>query len=242
LILREGPECVQEIYRCRDVLPPHVWRDLVFAIASPNWDTFASWEWNAKRHAGYLGDNNWDRLWVPEASSSDNDEDNDEDSEEEGTDVEDKQPPPPLAQVTSEVSGQIYNGNVVRDDTDDMIDHITYHILRAAERGEHFEHPPELTEEEELKVAIIVSAEEEKRAFPGYYDALALSMAPPPPPGLMPPCRCRYGRRPPRPSRDTRNEVWDALVEIGEFAPVCNCLLHRFWNRCNASGTKSLNV
>jgi hypothetical protein len=31
-------------------------------------------------------------------------------------------------------------------------------------------------------VAIIVNAEEEKRAILGYYDALALSMAPPPPP------------------------------------------------------------
>jgi hypothetical protein len=42
--------------------------------------------------------------------------------------------------------------------------------------------PPELTEDEELQVAILVSAEEEKQAFPGLKDALAISVAPPPPP------------------------------------------------------------
>jgi hypothetical protein len=190
-------------------------RDLVFAIASPKWDTFASpnrdtfasWEWNAERHASYLGDSNWDRLWVPEASSSDNDEDDNEDDKEEGVGVKHEKPPPPPAQVTGEVSDQIYNSKVVHDDTDDMIDHVAYHILRVAERGDHFELPPELTEEEELKVAIIATAEEEKRAFPGYYDALALSMAPPP--GSSPP---QPPRTPPRPRRDARNEVWDAWL------------------------------
>jgi hypothetical protein len=46
--------------------------------------------------------------------------------------------------------------------------------------------PPELTEDEQLQVAILVSAEEEKRAFPGLEDALTLSVAPPPPPGPPP--------------------------------------------------------
>jgi hypothetical protein len=32
------------------------------------------------------------------------------------------------------------------------------------------------------------------------------------------------------------------LVENRAIEPVCNCLLHRFWNRCNASWTKSLNL
>jgi hypothetical protein len=27
-----------------------------FAITSPNWDTFAVWEWRPDRRAGYLGD------------------------------------------------------------------------------------------------------------------------------------------------------------------------------------------
>jgi hypothetical protein len=31
-----------------------------------------------------------------------------------------------------------------------------------------------------------------------------------------------------------------SLVEIGEFAPVCKALSHRFWNWCNAFGTKAL--
>jgi hypothetical protein len=76
---------------------------------------------------------------------------------------------------------------VVCDDTNDMVGHVAYHLLLATERSEHFEIPPELTKEEQLEVAVIVIAEEEKRAFPGYYDALALSMAPPPPPGPPPP-------------------------------------------------------
>jgi hypothetical protein len=35
-------------------------------------------------------------------------------------------------------------------------------------------------------VAILITQEEERRAFPGYEDALALSVALPPPPGLPP--------------------------------------------------------
>jgi hypothetical protein len=46
--------------------------------------------------------------------------------------------------------------------------------------------PPELTEEEELTVAVLISEEEERRAFPKLADALVLSVAPPPSPGLPP--------------------------------------------------------
>jgi hypothetical protein len=76
-------------------------------------------------------------------------------------------------------AGQIYNGRVVHDDSDDM------------------------TEEEELAVAILISAEEEKRAFSGFEDALALSVAPPPPPGPSPPQPLWTS---PRPCRDARME------------------------------------
>jgi hypothetical protein len=41
---------------------------------------------------------------------------------------------------------------------------------------------PERTKDEELQVAVFISAEEEKRAFPGLEDALFLSVVPPPPP------------------------------------------------------------
>jgi hypothetical protein len=140
---------------------------------------------------------------VPEASSVDDDEDGEkeeeEDDDEEGVDVEAEQPPPPPPRVTGEVSGQIYNGKMV---CDDMINHVAYHILHASERGEHFEVPPKLTEEEQLEVAVIVSTEEEKRAFAGYYDTLALSVELPPPPWPL--------RMPPRPRRNARNEPWDA--------------------------------
>jgi hypothetical protein len=61
-----------------------------------------------------------------------------------------------------------------------------YNVLLANERSEHYELPPELTEDEQLQVAILVSTEEEKRAFPGLEDALTLSVAPPPPPGPPP--------------------------------------------------------
>jgi hypothetical protein len=61
-----------------------------------------------------------------------------------------------------------------------------YNVLLANERGEHYELPPELTEDEQLQVAILVSAAEEKCAFLGLEDALTLSIAPPPPPGPPP--------------------------------------------------------
>jgi hypothetical protein len=166
-------------------------RDPAFVIASPKWDTFSAWEWRPERRASYLGDVDWDRQLAPEASLDD-DDDEEEDEDEGGVGVQAEQPPPPPPRVTGEVSGQIYNGRVVCDDTDDMVGHVVYHYLRAAELGQHFDIPPELTEEQ-LAVAVIVSAEE-KRAFPGIDNALALSVAPPPPPGpspLQPPPRPR---------------------------------------------------
>jgi hypothetical protein len=61
-----------------------------------------------------------------------------------------------------------------------------YNVLLVNEHGKHYELPPELTKDEQLQVAILVSTEEEKRAFPGLEDALTLSVAPPPPPGPPP--------------------------------------------------------
>jgi hypothetical protein len=78
---------------------------------------------------------------------------------------------------------------VVHDDTNDMVGHVAYHYLRAAQLGQPFVTPPELTEEEELVVGVLVSIEVEKRAVPGLDDSLALFVAPPPPPGLP---RCSY--------------------------------------------------
>jgi hypothetical protein len=64
-----------------------------------------------------------------------------------------------------------------------MVNHVVYHYFQAADLGLPFVVPPELTEEEELWVAILISTEGERKAFLGIEDALALSMAPPPPPG-----------------------------------------------------------
>jgi hypothetical protein len=52
---REGKERVLEIRRRHALLPPSLRRDPAFAIESGAWDTFARWEWNAERRAGYLG-------------------------------------------------------------------------------------------------------------------------------------------------------------------------------------------
>jgi hypothetical protein len=91
---------------------------------------------------------------------------------------------------------------------DDMVNHVVYRYFKAADNGEPYELPPELTVEEELTVDVLISEEEERRAFPGYEDTLALSMAPPPPPGPPP---MQPPRTPPaRSRRDARAEPWDA--------------------------------
>jgi hypothetical protein len=43
---------------------------------------------------------------------------------------------PPCPRVSSEVSGKIYNGRVIRDDTDDMINHAVYNYFKAADNGD----------------------------------------------------------------------------------------------------------
>jgi hypothetical protein len=89
--------------------------------------------------------------------------------------------------TSGEVPDQIYNGRVVRGDTNNMINHVVYHYFQAADRGDTYVMPPELTEEDQLVVAVLISQVEERRAFPGFEDALALSVSPPPPPGPPPP-------------------------------------------------------
>jgi hypothetical protein len=56
-------------------------------------------------------------------------------------------------------------------------------------------------------VAILISQEEERRAFPGFEDTLALSVAPPPPPGPPPLQPPRIPQA--RPRREARMEPWD---------------------------------
>jgi hypothetical protein len=99
----------------------HLRRDPAFAIKSTNWDTFSRWEVRPDRRAGYLGNVDWDRSWEPGVSSDDEDDEDkdkgnvDEDDNKMTEDEDDgKTPPPP--RVSGEVSSQIYNGRVVRDD------------------------------------------------------------------------------------------------------------------------------
>jgi hypothetical protein len=110
----------------------HLRRDPAFNIGSSAWDTFSRWELRTDRRADYLGDADWDRNWEP-IVSSDNDDEDENDT---------KTPPPPSPpHVSHEVSGQIYNGRVIRDDTDDMVDHVVYHYFYAADRGEAYQMP-----------------------------------------------------------------------------------------------------
>jgi hypothetical protein len=233
---REGQERVLEVHRRRALLPPALWRDPAFVIGSGAWDTFARWEWNTERRAGYLGDTDWDRAWVPEDySSGDEDEDFEEEDDEEGTshdeafdeDEDDNldfsvfedgcqpsplQPPsPPAPAGGCSVSSRVHEGHVVRDDTEDFFGNVAYNVLRARDNSEHYLLPPELTEDQELQVAVLVSAQEEKRAFLGLEDALFISVAPPPPPRRQaPPSPLRA---PPRPGHAEADEAWDPWPE-----------------------------
>jgi hypothetical protein len=141
--------------------------------------------------AGYLNNVDWDRNREPVMSSDDEESDKDGDDEDDKLEDKDykdeddaKTPPPP--RVSGEVFGQIYNGRVICDDIDDMIHYVIYHYFQATDRSEAYQMPPELTEEEELAIAILISEGEERRAgirvFPELADALVLSVAPPPPP------------------------------------------------------------
>jgi hypothetical protein len=68
-----------------------------------------------------------------------------------------------------------------------------------------------LTEDEELQVAVLVSVEEEKRAFPRLEDTLFLLVAPPPPPRRQPPPSPPCA--PPRPGHAKAAEAWDPWPE-----------------------------
>jgi hypothetical protein len=199
---------VREIRRRRALLPTHLRRDPASDIGSLNWDSFSRWELRPDWRTGYLGDADWDRNWEPVVSSDDDEFNEDKDYEDDAKTA----PPPSPPRVSGEVSGQIYNGRMIRDDTDDMTHHVVYHYFQAADRGEAYQMPPELTEEEELAVVVLIGAEEERRAerrpFFELADIPVLSMAPPPPPG-PPPMQL------PRtllamPCQEARAEPWDA--------------------------------
>jgi hypothetical protein len=66
-----------------------------------------------------------------EDNDDEDEDDDDEDDEIEDEDYEDEDNAKTLAppRVSGEVSGQIYNGWVIRDDTDDMINHVVYHYF-----------------------------------------------------------------------------------------------------------------
>jgi hypothetical protein len=93
------------------------------------------------------------------------------------------QPPSPPALAWSyDVSGRVHEGSVVHDDTEDFVGNVVYNVLWDRDNGDHYLLPLELTEYEELQVAVLVSTEEEKQAFSRLEDTLFLSVVPPPPP------------------------------------------------------------
>jgi hypothetical protein len=81
-------------------------------------------------------------------------------------------------------------GNVVRVDKDDYVSHVAYHVMQAS--LQHFQMPPDLTEEVALQVGIILSEEKERCRYLDINDVPTLSVAklhrpPPPPPGTPSP-------------------------------------------------------
>jgi hypothetical protein len=86
---------------------------------------------------------------------------------------------PPGPAGSCNVSGRVFEGRVVRNNIEDFVANVAYNVLLVSKNGKHYVLPPELTEDEQLQVAVIVSAEE-KWAFLGLEDALAISVASPP--------------------------------------------------------------
>jgi hypothetical protein len=73
------------------------------------------------------------------------------------------QPPsPPAPAGGCDVSSHVNDGVVIRGNMEDFVGNVAYNILLARDNGEHYVLPPKLTEDEELQVAVLVSAEEEK--------------------------------------------------------------------------------
>jgi hypothetical protein len=105
------------------------------------------------------------------------------------------------------VSGCIFKGRVVLDDTKDFVGNVAYNVPLTRKNGEHYVLPPKLTEDEELQVAVLVSAEKGKRAFSRLEDAIFLSVAPPPPPRRQPPPS--PPRTPPCHGHAAADEAWD---------------------------------
>jgi hypothetical protein len=119
LLSRSRAERIAEIRRRRALLSVELRRDPAYAIGSTNWDTFSSWEWDAVRWAGYLGDRDWDHSRVLVASSSDEaahvedkEDDKDNDEYEDGV-----KPVVAPVHVPGEVLGELVRGKVVRDNT-----------------------------------------------------------------------------------------------------------------------------
>jgi hypothetical protein len=69
---------------------------------------------------------------VASSFSDDDGDEEDEDKDEDGPQgcvYMQAQPPPPPPRISGEVSGQIYNGRVIRDDRDDIDNHVVYNYF-----------------------------------------------------------------------------------------------------------------
>jgi hypothetical protein len=51
---REGRERRDEVRRRRAILPPDLQQDPAYTLNSYNWISFGTWEFDARRRAGYL--------------------------------------------------------------------------------------------------------------------------------------------------------------------------------------------
>jgi hypothetical protein len=144
-------------------MPARLRADPAFGYDSQWWDNFGPRERYPVRRAAFLGEadpNPFAGVYMPEPRPEPPQrepfiEEMEEDEEE----------VPPEVHVKQEVGGDDIPSEKPRDDTEDFCCSVAYGILDAMERGEAPPSPPPLTEKEQLRVALLVSEEEEKRRW-----------------------------------------------------------------------------
>lgn len=137
---RFGPEQIEEIRRRRAVLPPDLGDDPAYAINSPRWDDYCRYETEKGRKAGFLADRDYNfgppaRRHRPLTRTS----------------------PPPPPPRPKEMWGEDILGMVVWDDSDGFIASVFHDIQMTMEEGREIELLEELTEEEVMRLGILIS-------------------------------------------------------------------------------------
>jgi hypothetical protein len=152
---RFGLDRVTKIRRRRALMSARLRADPAFGYDSQWWDNFGPRERDPVRRAAFLGEadpNPFAGVYMPEPGSEP--PQREPFIEEMEVDTEEA---PPEVHVKQEVSGDDIPGEEPRDDMEDFCGCVAYGILDAMERGEAPPSPPPMTEEEQLRVALLVS-------------------------------------------------------------------------------------